>query len=75
MNTLVATYWPAIVAALVIGLVLAWYLFHASRRTRVTGARPGPSPSINCASVVRAYCLPAAAPYSSRISRSEKASL
>ena len=39
MNTLVATYWPAIVAALVIGLVLAWYLFHASRRTRVTGAR------------------------------------
>lgn len=38
MNTLVAEYWILLVVALVIGLVVAWYLFHASRRTRVTGS-------------------------------------
>lgn len=38
MNTLLETYWPAIVAALVLGLIVAWYLFHASRRTRINGA-------------------------------------
>ncbi|TMM50421.1 hypothetical protein [Qipengyuania marisflavi] len=37
MNELVAAYWPAMVAALVLGLLLAWYLFHASRKTSVTG--------------------------------------
>ena len=37
MTDLLQAYWPAIVIALVIGLVIAWYIFHASRRTRVTG--------------------------------------
>ena len=37
MSELLQTYWPAIVAALVFGVVLAWYLFHASRKTNVTG--------------------------------------
>lgn len=37
MNELVQTYWPLMVAALLIGLVIAWYLFHANRRTRVSG--------------------------------------
>lgn len=37
MIELLEAYWPAIVIALVIGLVIAWYIFHASRRTRVTG--------------------------------------
>ncbi len=38
MTDLLQAYWPAIVIALVVGLVIAWYIFHASRRTRVTGA-------------------------------------
>lgn len=38
MSTLVAEYWILLVIALVIGLIVAWYLFHANRRTRVTGA-------------------------------------
>lgn len=38
MTELLQTYWPAIVIALVVGLVIAWYVFRASRRTRVTGA-------------------------------------
>ena len=37
MTELLATYWPLLVAALVVGLVIAWYLFSASRKTRVTG--------------------------------------
>ncbi len=37
MSELLQAYWPAIVAALVIGLLIAWYVFHASRKTRVTG--------------------------------------
>ena len=37
MSELVQTYWPLMVAALLIGLIIAWYLFHASRRTRVSG--------------------------------------
>ena len=37
MNELLQTYWPLIVAALLVGLVIAWYVFGASRRTRVTG--------------------------------------
>lgn len=37
MIELLEAYWPAIVIALVVGLVIAWYIFHASRRTRVTG--------------------------------------
>ena len=37
MNTLVAEYWIWLVVALVIGLIVAWYVFHASRKTNVTG--------------------------------------
>lgn len=37
MNTLVAEYWIWLVLALVIGLIVAWYVFHASRKTNVTG--------------------------------------
>lgn len=37
MTELLQTYWPAVVIALVLGLVIAWYVFNASRRTRVTG--------------------------------------
>ncbi|WP_324826818.1 hypothetical protein [Qipengyuania zhejiangensis] len=37
MTELLTAYWPAIVAALVVGLLVAWYVFNASRRTRVTG--------------------------------------
>lgn len=37
MSELVQTYWPLMIAALLIGLVIAWYLFHANRRTRVSG--------------------------------------
>ena len=39
MTTLLETYWPLIVAALLVGIAIAWYLFHASRTTRVTGTR------------------------------------
>lgn len=35
MPELLETYWPVLVAALVIGIVIAWYIFVASRRTRV----------------------------------------
>lgn len=37
MTELVQAYWPAIVIALVVGLLIAFYVFKASRRTRVTG--------------------------------------
>ncbi|MEZ5681829.1 MAG: hypothetical protein R3E14_11135 [Erythrobacter sp.] len=37
MTELLQTYWPAVVIALVVGLVIAWYVFNASRKTRVTG--------------------------------------
>lgn len=37
MSETLQTYWPAIVAALVLGLLIAWYVFHAGRKTRVTG--------------------------------------
>ena len=37
MTELLETYWPLLVAALLVGLVIAWYVFSASRRTRVTG--------------------------------------
>lgn len=36
MSELLQTYWPLIVVALVIGVAVAWYVFHASRRTRVS---------------------------------------
>ncbi|MBO9505389.1 hypothetical protein J7348_12230, partial [Qipengyuania flava] len=39
MSELLQTYWPLIVAALLLGLVIAWYLFSASRKTRVSGTR------------------------------------
>lgn len=38
MNQLLAENWILLALALVIGLVIAWYLFRANRRTRVTGA-------------------------------------
>lgn len=37
MTELLQTYWPAIVLALVVGLVIAWYVFRAGRKTRVMG--------------------------------------
>ncbi|UYH53921.1 hypothetical protein N6L26_07505 [Qipengyuania sp. SS22] len=37
MSELLQTYWPLIVAALVLGLAVAWYVFNASRKTRITG--------------------------------------
>lgn len=37
MTELLEIYWPLLVAALLVGLVIAWYVFSASRRTRVTG--------------------------------------
>lgn len=39
MSELVAEQWPLIVIGLLIGLVVAFYLFSATRRTRVTGAK------------------------------------
>ena len=39
MSELLQIYWPVLVAALVVGLAIAWYLFHASRRTRITSTR------------------------------------
>lgn len=38
MSTLLAEHWILLAIALVIGLVVAWFLFHTNRRTRVTGA-------------------------------------
>jgi len=37
MTELLQAYWPAVVIALVLGLVIAWYVFNATRRTRITG--------------------------------------
>ena len=37
MSELLQTYWPLIVAALVLGLAVAWYVFNASRKTCITG--------------------------------------
>ncbi|MFA6219447.1 MAG: hypothetical protein WC692_06675 [Erythrobacter sp.] len=37
MTQLLQTYWPALAIALALGLVMAWYLFTATRRTRVAG--------------------------------------
>ena len=39
MSELLQIYWPLIVAALLAGLVIAWYVFHSSRKTRVTRTR------------------------------------
>lgn len=39
MSELIAEQWLLVVVALVIGLVVAFYLFHAGKRTRVTGAK------------------------------------
>lgn len=35
MNELVATYWPVIVAALLIGIAVAWFVFVANRKAKV----------------------------------------
>lgn len=35
MNELVATYWPVIVGALLLGIAVAWYVFVASRKAKV----------------------------------------
>lgn len=37
MTELLQAYWPAVAIALVLGLVIAWYVFNATRRTRITG--------------------------------------
>ncbi|KWV94248.1 MULTISPECIES: hypothetical protein [unclassified Erythrobacter] len=37
MSELIQTYWPMIVAALVLGVAVAWFVFSTSRKTRVTG--------------------------------------
>lgn len=37
MVELIETNWVLIAIALTLGLVVAWYVFHASRRTRITG--------------------------------------
>ncbi|MBX7482439.1 hypothetical protein [Qipengyuania qiaonensis] len=37
MTELLQTYWPLLVAALLVGLVIAWYVFSTGRKTRVTG--------------------------------------
>jgi predicted flap endonuclease-1-like 5' DNA nuclease len=37
MMELIEANWPLIVLAVLIGLVIAWYVFSASRKTRVTG--------------------------------------
>ncbi|MCA0902732.1 hypothetical protein [Qipengyuania aquimaris] len=39
MSELVAEQWPLILVALLIGIVVAFYLFRSTRRTRVTGAK------------------------------------
>ena len=38
MSTLLAEHWILLAIALVIGLLVAWFLFRTNRRTRVTGA-------------------------------------
>lgn len=38
MIELLESNWPLVAIALLIGLAVAWYVFHAGRRTRVTGA-------------------------------------
>lgn len=35
MSELVATYWPAIVAALLLGIGVAWFVFAANRKAKV----------------------------------------
>ena len=39
MSELLAENWILLAIALIIGLVVAWYLFRSNRRTRVTGTR------------------------------------
>lgn len=39
MSQLLADNWILLAIALIVGLVVAWYLFRSNRRTRVTGAR------------------------------------
>ena len=41
MNQLLAEYWILLVVALLVGLVVAWFLFRTTRRTKVTGAQSG----------------------------------
>mgnify|MGYP002777017879 CR=1 FL=1 len=71
MTALAQTYWPVLVAALAIGLIVAWYLFHATRRTRVGGTArdvldEGAAPAARNAALIEAppaaKATPAAAP-------------
>ena len=39
MLPLLETYWPLLVAALIFGIVIAWFLFASSRKTRVQADR------------------------------------
>ena len=44
MAELVQENWMLLVAALVVGILVAWWIFVASRRTRVEIAAPLPGP-------------------------------
>ena len=39
MSQLLAENWILLAIALVVGLLVAWFLFRSSRRTRVTGTK------------------------------------
>ena len=41
MTQLLAEYWLLLAIALVVGLVVAWYLFRATRKTKITGRTSG----------------------------------
>ena len=38
MDALIETYWPLLLAALAIGLLVAWFVFHANRKTTIKGS-------------------------------------
>ena len=42
MVQMIEEYWLLITIAFLIGVAIAWYVFHATRRTRVTGTRSDP---------------------------------
>ena len=39
MMEMIEANWPLLLVAFLIGLVIAWFLFNANRRTKVTGER------------------------------------
>lgn len=42
MMELVGEYWLLLLIALLIGIAIAWFIFHSARKTRVTGTRHDP---------------------------------